>query len=64
MHEEEKCPCDAVKELKTLVMEHEKLLAKGSTHFAVINTKLNTMIGVMAAVGIGLIGIILPMAFK
>ena len=64
MTESEKCPCDAVRELKELVSEHEKLLHRGSTHFAVINTKLNALIAGIGIVAVAVAGVIIPMMFK
>ena len=57
------CPCEAVKELKSIVERHEQQLVKGSVQFAVINTKLNIVLGVMAAVGVALCGVIVKMIF-
>lgn len=58
-----KCPCDAVKELKTIVERHDHQLAKGNVQFAVINTKLNIVLGVLATVGVALCGVIVKMMF-
>ena len=63
MSDEEKCPCAAVMELKEIVKQHDDLINKGHTNFAVIDTKLNTMIGALAAIGLGILGIVLPMLF-
>lgn len=57
------CPCEAVKELRTIVDQHEKRLAEGSTQFAVINTKLNLVLGVMCTIGVALCGVIIKMIF-
>ena len=37
---DEKCPCDAVRELQKIVRSHESRLADGNTNFAVISTTL------------------------
>ena len=37
----EGCPCEAVRKIEDLVMQHERDLAKGQTDFAVIRTDLN-----------------------
>lgn len=59
------CPCEAVKELQKIVSEHDKRLGKGDTQFAVINTKLNIIMGILSAVGLAvctvLIRYILPL---
>ena len=59
------CPCEAVKELQKIVSEHDKQLGKGCTQFAVINTKLNIITGILSAVGLAvctvLIRYILPL---
>ena len=43
--------------------EHDKQLNHGSVQFAVINTKLNVVIGVMAAIGVAFCGVIVKMLF-
>ena len=63
MENTRECPCEAVKELKSIVERHEQQLAKGSVQFAVINTKLNIVLVVMAAVGVALCGVIVKMIF-
>ncbi|MBP3360310.1 MAG: hypothetical protein J6N52_05615 [Clostridia bacterium] len=57
------CPCEAVKELKAIVERHEHQLTKGSVQFAVINTKLNIVLGVLGTVGAALCGVIIKMMF-
>ena len=39
-HERDSCPCEAVRELKTIVERHERELALGSTSFALIKQDL------------------------
>ena len=39
------CPCDAVREIKELVAQHDHQLAQGQTDFAVIRTDLNYIKG-------------------
>lgn len=63
MEEKNECPCEAVKHLQKIVDEHEKQLNKGNIQFAVINTKLNVVIGVMAAIGVAFCGVIVKMLF-
>ncbi len=63
MTENRDCPCDAVKELKAIVDRHEHQLAKGSVQFAVINTKLNIVLGVLATVGAAVCGIVVKLIF-
>ncbi len=59
--ENKKCPCDTVRELEKQVDEQRSQLAKGETQFAVINTKLNLIMGVLGTVGAALVGIIVKM---
>ncbi|MBQ3087413.1 MAG: hypothetical protein IJC45_08760 [Clostridia bacterium] len=40
VHPRESCPCEAVRELKTIVERHERELAVGSTSFALIKQDL------------------------
>ncbi len=40
---DEKCPCDAVRELQKIVSNHERRLADGNTNFAVISTTLDAI---------------------
>ena len=63
MEKEKECPCEAVKHLQEIVEGHEKQLNKGAVQFAVINTKLNVVIGVMAAIGVAFCGVIVKMLF-
>ena len=62
---EKKCPCEAVEHLTELVAQHsdrlekhEKRLGDGNTNFAVINTKLNFMLGVLSTIGIAIVGVL------
>lgn len=57
------CPCEAVEQLIELVNQHEDRLDKhderlerGNVDFAVINTKLNIVMAVMAAIGVAICG--------
>lgn len=64
------CPCEAVRQLAQIVdchdrqLEeheerldaHDKRLARGNTDFAVICAKLNIIMGVLAAVGVAIVG--------
>lgn len=57
------CPCEAVEQLIQLVNQHEDRLDKhderlerGNVDFAVINTKLNIVMAVMAAIGVAICG--------
>jgi len=61
MEHEKECPCEAVKHLQEIVDNHEKQLNKGNVQFAVINTKLNVVIGVMAAIGVAICGVVCNM---
>ena len=55
--------CDALKDLEKRVDDHDDRLAKGDTNFAVVNVKLNLIIGIMSAVGAALAGVLLKMVF-
>ena len=55
--------CDALKELEKRVDDHDDRLAKGDTNFAVVNVKLNLILGVLSAVGAALAGVLLKMVF-
>lgn len=59
--DEKKCPCQMVLDLEKKVEEQKDKLAKGETQFAVINTKLNLIMGVLGTVGAALVGIIVKM---
>lgn len=61
MEEKNECPCEAVKHLQKIVDEHEKQLNNGNVQFAVINTKLNVVIGVMTAIGVAICGVVCNM---
>lgn len=51
--------CEALKNLKIVVNEHERQLADGRTQFAVINTKLNIVMGIMGTIGVSLCAIVI-----
>lgn len=55
------CPCTKCLELEEYIKKHEEQLHKGDTTFAVINTKLNIVLGVLAAVGTALCGVMAKM---
>ena len=59
----ENCPCEAVRELKSIVERHEEQLHRGATNFAVINTKLNILLSILAVVGSALSGVVIKMMF-
>lgn len=59
--ENKQCPCQTVKDLEKQVDEQRSQLAKGETQFAVINTKLNLIMGVLGTVGASLVGIIIKL---
>ena len=62
MNEENKqCPCQTVKDLEKQVDEQRSQLAKGETQFAVINTKLTLIMGVLGTVGAALAGIVIKL---
>lgn len=63
MGEEKKCPCDTVLKLQGTVDSQRDQLAEGNVQFAVINTKLNQIIGVMCAVGVAVLGVVVKMIF-
>lgn len=58
----EKCDseeCEGLKNLKIMVSDHERQLADGRTQFAVINTKLNIVMGIMGTIGVSLCAIVI-----
>ncbi len=55
--------CKALKELEKRVDNHDERLAKGDTDFAVVNVKLNLILGVMSAVGVAMAGVLVRMLF-
>ena len=62
---EKKCPCEAVEHLAEIVGkheerlgQHEKRLGEGNTNFAVINIKLNFMLGVLSTIGVAIVGVL------
>ena len=59
--DEKKCPCEAVAKLQEIVDEQQKQLSKGETQFAVINTKLNLIMGVLGTVGVALAGVVVKL---
>ena len=55
---------DRIKKLEDKVEEHEAKLSENKAQFAVITTKLNMIMGILASIGAGLVGIILNFIFK
>ena len=55
---------DRIKKLEDKVEEHEEKLSENKAQFAVITTKLNMIMGILASIGAGLVGIILNFLFK
>lgn len=64
MPEKNDCPCEAVRELKKIVEQHDKRLDDGNVQFAVISTKLNIIMAVVGAVGVALAGSIVALIFR
>lgn len=72
------CPCEAVRTLSELVKKHEETIDKheqrldkhdkrlfdGNTNFAVINTKLNFMLGVLGSIGVAVVGVLVKFVFN
>ncbi len=53
------CPCEAVKELGKIVERHDMELSKVNVQFAVLDTKMNIVLGVMSAIGIAICGVLI-----
>lgn len=60
------CPCEAVEQLIQLVNQHEERLdrhderlERGNVDFAVISTKLNIIMAVLAAIGVAVCGAVI-----
>jgi hypothetical protein len=61
--EEKQCPCESVRELQAEIKKHRTELAKGDIRFAVIDTKLNLIIAIMAFLGAAVGGVVVSMLF-
>ena len=61
--EEKICPCPALLELREIVDDHRDSLARSDTKFAVIDTKLNLIIGIMSFMGAAVGGVVVSMLF-
>lgn len=60
------CSCselERIKKLEDRVDEHDEKLSENKAQFAIITTKLNMIMGILATIGAGLVGIILNMIF-
>ncbi len=55
--------CKALEELTKRVDDHEDRLAKSDTNFAVVNVKLNLVIGILSTIGVAIAGVIVKMIF-
>ena len=63
---EQTCPCYAVQDLEQVVQQHtvqlakhEERLGRGNIEFAVISTKLNIIMAILAAVGVAVCGAVI-----
>ncbi|MCD8357360.1 MAG: hypothetical protein LUE11_12440 [Clostridia bacterium] len=62
------CSCYELDELKTItqqhtvqISKHEERLGRGNIEFAVISTKLNIIMAILAAVGIAVCGAVISL---
>lgn len=55
--------CKALEELTKRVDDHDDRLAKSDTNFAVVNVKLNLVIGILSTIGVAIAGVIVKMIF-
>ncbi|MDD6612693.1 MAG: hypothetical protein ACI3XW_02615 [Butyricicoccus sp.] len=62
------CPCHELDELKQItqqhtvqIAKHEERLGRGNIEFAVISTKLNIIMAILAAVGIAVCGAVISL---
>lgn len=55
--------CKALEDLARRVDDHDDRLAKGDTNFAVVNVKLNLVIGILSTIGVAIAGVIVKMIF-
>jgi hypothetical protein len=63
MAEDERCPCDAVKELQRRDSVRNTCDTQTQVSLAVITTRLNALTGIMSVIGIALVGICLKLLF-
>lgn len=52
-------PCPELKKLMEIVEAHEQRLGRGNIEFAVISTKLNIIMAILAAVGVAVCGAVI-----
>ena len=52
-------PCPELKKLMEIVEKHEQSLGRGNIEFAVISTKLNIIMAILAAVGVAVCGAVI-----
>ncbi len=59
-------PCAALRQLNRELTRYrqqtDERLREGSTRFAVIDTKLNWLIGILGSIGISVLGVLLKLA--
>lgn len=61
------CKCtedERLDKIEDKLEEHDKKLSENATQFAVITTKLNLIMGILAAIGASLVGVLLNIIFK
>ena len=64
MPEKIDCPCETVRKLEKIVERHDRRLDEGNVQFAVISTKLNSIMAVTGTVGVALAGSIVALIFR
>jgi hypothetical protein len=60
---DERCPCDAVTELRTIVSSHEKSINGSEVKHAVTMTQLGTLNKILGVIGIALVGLCIRLLF-
>lgn len=61
---EKQCPCDTVITLEKIVEVQKDKCAQNDIQLAVINTKLNLIMWLLAAVGAAVISMVIKMIFS
>ena len=57
------CPCADVIKLTKEVEVHSKKIYENETLFAVLNTKMNLVLGILSCVGAALMGVVVKLLF-
>ena len=61
--DDKSCPCDAVKELRTIVAGHDTRLRTSEEKHAITMTQLGSLNKILGVIGVALVGLCIKLLF-